>query len=128
MPVKSYWLDEPHIWVNEHIGNISEEEMEAVVQEDLELVEKGPVYFLIDMTQLKKLPNNLMRMGPVTKLLGHSNTRYFVNVNMTPFAKIATQIIRFKKVQAFDTRDEAVAFLREKIAEEQPQKQAGNAS
>jgi hypothetical protein len=123
--IRVYWLDESHILMHEYTGMTTDEQIKETIVEDLKYLENGPASFLVDMTNLHKMPNNIMRLVQSQQILNHPNLRWMALVKPNMFIKMAVQVVRLRNFEVFDDREAAIAFLREKVAQEQGQTEQG---
>jgi hypothetical protein len=123
MPANIYWVEEPYILATEYTGNVTEDDSEKALKVLLEAAQKGPLYNLVDMREATTIHNNVFRMRPVVDLINHPNTHWLAVVKPNVIAKFAIQVLVRHKAKVFDTREEAEAFLRERLNAEQKAKQ-----
>ena len=123
MTANIYWIEEPYIIATDYSGNVTEDDSEKTLKFLLEAVQKGPLYNLVDMREATTIHNNVFRMRPVVDLINHPNTQWVVVVKPNVIAKFAIQVLVRHKAKVFDTREEAEAFLRERLNADQKAKQ-----
>jgi hypothetical protein len=112
MPARTYWIREPWIMGVDYVGAITKEEIETVMEDCLQQVEKQRIYFLIDTSGLTSVPRELLKLGPMLRFLHHPNPHWLVFVGIqNPMVSFAIRLLVHKEVKLYASRDEAMKFL-----------------
>jgi tricorn protease-like protein len=118
MAANIYWINEPFVIGVQYSGNVTGEDIQNVADRCLPLMDDQTVYFLIDLSQANSIPSNVFKIGPLLKMTGHPNVRWFAFVQPDRFAKFAIQVLLRNRVKVFSTPEEASAFLLERFRTE----------
>ena len=118
MPSKVYWAEEPAIAAADYEGVVTTEDLEHVMAECLKMVEVNPVYFVVDMLKATSLPKNILKLASLSKLVNHPNSRWFAFIGPPVIVRFAMQVIHRKSAKIFETREDGLIFLRERVQAE----------
>lgn len=119
MAVNIYWIEEPLIFATDYTGKVDETDSAKVLEFTFAVLEKGPLYTLVDLTGATTMPNNVFKMSKVVELLNHPNCRWLAIVGPNVFAKFVVQVLVRHKAKVLGSRAEAETFLRERVRTEQ---------
>lgn len=118
MPSRVYWLEEPTIMVAEYSGEVTTEDLDHALVACLEYLENYTIYFMVDMTTVEKMPTNVLKMATLSQLVNHERARWFAFVKPNILVKFAMQVMHRNFARTFEEKDEALAFLHERIDDE----------
>ena len=104
MAYKYEWVEEPWILRVNYSGLLSRGDLDAVMSYCLDVVEKHPTYFLVDLTDVNELDSNTIRSRSAVQFTGHSNTKWLAIVGLTgPLPKLAVAVLgRFTCLKNFN--------------------------
>lgn len=117
MPSDSYWIEEFTIIGFDLTGDLTTDDIDTIGQNGLSLVEDRPCYILINLSETRSLPKNLvnavLRSNAFINFINHENSGYFVFVNPHPAARIMIDtIFRDIGVSIATSYDQGVDILR----------------
>lgn len=116
MPYKLEWIEEPWLMRADYFGTITPDDVEGVMLACLELADKHPINFIVNLTESNGFSPSVLKNKSGLKLLRHPNTKWFAYVGITGVFRMGTQIfMRFVPFKAFDTVEAAQTFLEEMI-------------
>jgi len=104
--------------VAEYSGEVTTEDLDSALSECLEYLKDHTIYFMVDMTTVDKLPTNLMKMASLSQLVNHEKARWFAFVKPNILVKFAMQVMHRNFARIFEEKDEALAFLHDRIEDE----------
>lgn len=97
MPSNSYWIDEPTIIGFDLIGDISTSDIDNIGQEGLTYLDDSPCYALINFSETRTLPKNLvnavLRSNAFINFINHEHIHHFAFVNPSTTARIMIDTI-----------------------------------
>jgi len=116
MPHRMEWIEEPWLLQVDYIGTITEEDAEKVLQKCLEYAEKHPINFLVNLTESNGFSPSVVKTKTGMKVLRHPNVKWWGYVGIRGIFQMGTKIfMRFVPFKAFNTVEEARAFLLEMV-------------
>lgn len=113
MPTKTYWIDEPIIMSADYEGKVTSDDLDSVMKTCLLAVENKKVHFVVDMSSNPSMPSNILKLASLSTLVTHPNAGWFAFVQPNMIVKFAMQVKHRGAFKIFDTRNEAIEFLRE---------------
>ena len=115
-----YWIEEPWIMSADYMGQVTPHDIEEVMQKCLQQLDIHPCYFLVDTLAMTSIQPTFFKMGSLLKLISHPNNKWLVMVvNDNPFMKFAVQVlVRNRAVTVLATREKAMSFIQERVAEQ----------
>jgi hypothetical protein len=128
MPTKTYWIDEPTIMSADYEGKVTSDDLDSVMTNCLGACESRKVHFVVDMSSNPSMPANILKLASLSTLVNHPNAGWFAFVQPNMIVKFAMQVKHRGSFKIFDTRDEAVAFLRERVQDDETAKEKDHAN
>lgn len=115
MPAHVYWIDEPHIMAVDYSGEVSMDDIRAVIAICITALSENPVHFLVDFTQATSFDPQIIELSSFSEWLYHRNARWFSYVRLTGLYKNLLQLRHPQNVKFFHERAEAEDFLRQAL-------------
>ncbi len=114
------WIKEPIIFAFTFSGIVTEHMLNAMGKEGCDLAEAGQVYPIVDLSEVKKMPANLIntvfRSIALLDFIGHQNTRVFIFIQPDKQTRLMIDtVFRNKPYKVVDTLKEAERVLLEEI-------------
>ncbi len=119
MSTQVYWLEQPWLLSADYVGDLTSEDMDAVLEQSLALAEEQPVYVLIDTRALNVRPSNIKtmsRLDTLRQLVSHPNLCWLAFVGTDPLARYYMTLLTPHKVRIFPLREQAITFLRDRVS------------
>ena len=113
MSFSTEWIHEPYIIETHYADHVAASEVDMNMLEYLGIVQIQPVYILLDLSEVKSLPNQLLQISSLGQVIAHPNTASVAI--MTPGQPEyirTTRMLAQDKVKLFQERESALAFLR----------------
>src|SRR5258705_9495475 len=108
MTAKTYWIEEPVIMAAEYEGNVSNEDIDQIMEACMKVVETQPCYFLVDTLKMSSIQPNFLKLNSLLKFVSHPNLRWLAMViGYNPMIRFAIQVLVRKNASVFSTREDA---------------------
>jgi hypothetical protein len=111
MAYRTYWIAKPWIMGVNYEGVVTVEDYEKAVGLCLDELERGSIYFLVDLSLGTSFPLSVTLIPSLLTLINHPNTACFAWVGANTFAKVGIPTIVRKPNRFFETRPRAIAYL-----------------
>ncbi len=111
MAYRTYWISKPWIMGVDYEGVVTVEDYEAAVSLCMDELERGPIYFLVDLSGGRIFPLSVTLIPSLIALINHPNTVCFAWVGANTFAKVGIPTIVRKPNRFFESRARAIAYL-----------------
>ena len=113
MPFQTYWVEAPHIPGTDYSGAVSGFDLNMAMLEYMGALQDQPVYFLMDFSATRGLPNKFFELSASAQVLHHPNTRWCAVVHAGQSRNsYTTRLLARNRVKIFEKRKDAMAFLR----------------
>ncbi len=105
------WIDpEKRILMQAYSGQVSIQEVDEVINQVMEELEGGPIYFVVQTTGAR-LPVNLIGVRRLPELVRHPNTMHLAVIQNSTFMQYILNLMGQGKASGHKTFEEAVAEI-----------------
>jgi hypothetical protein len=115
MPSKAYWVEEPWIMSADYEGRLTVADFDKVTGVCLEALKYHRIYFIVEMSKTTSNPVSVSLIPSLLELINHKNTAAFAFIGANRFARITVPSFVRRPNKFFDTREEGLAYLRERM-------------
>lgn len=120
MPIESYATTDARIVHLALVGDISPADLDDLGRAGLARVAQGPVYVVVDTSQVTTMPRNLvnsaLRSNALLNFANHPDARFFAFVKPgTALRMMIDQVFRNTPYKMLDDLDSAFALLEDEI-------------
>ena len=116
MAAKNYWIEEHVIMAAEYEGNVSNEDIDQIMEACMAVVEERACYFIVDTLKMSSIQPSFLKLNSLLKFITHPNLRWLAMViGYNPMIRFAIQVLARKNASVFSTREDALVYLRKRI-------------
>lgn len=106
-----YWIEESSILAIDYSASVTADDVKKAAQESIALMRRGPIYFLIDLSESDSVESRAVEMPIFSEWIYHANARWFAYVGASGVFRSLVQVRHRDSAKFFDNRDAALAFL-----------------